>query len=138
MLHFRVEGSAYFVTWRLAVHQHELAPLERELVVSALKHFHDNRYWLYEYVVMPDHVHAIVQPYTNNTLSSVLHSWKSFMANQLQRLFQRQGAIWQKDTYERIVRGENDLFEKANYILTNPERRWPGIAEYQWRGWAWR
>ena len=51
-------------------------------VESALKHFDGERYRLGHYVVMPNHVHALVRPIQGHTLSEILHSWKSFTANQ--------------------------------------------------------
>jgi len=61
--HWRLTGSVYFVTWRLAPSQTELTPEERVVTMSALRHFDGNRYELYASVVMHDHVHVLFNPW---------------------------------------------------------------------------
>jgi hypothetical protein len=48
------------------------------LLRDAMTHFHGSRYILHEWVVMPNHVHAIVWPMPNYILSDILKSWKQF------------------------------------------------------------
>jgi putative transposase len=60
--HWRMDGSIYFVTWRLDGSQSPLEPNERTLVAHAIKHFAGERYELLAYVVMDDHVHVVVLP----------------------------------------------------------------------------
>jgi putative DNA methylase len=98
----------------------------------ALRNFDGDRYVLVGFVVMDDHVHVLVQPLKGIALEQILHSWKSFTARQFQRAGGRKGAVWQKESFDRIVRNEADLWEKAGYILANPSKRWPGISEYAW------
>jgi REP element-mobilizing transposase RayT len=98
----------------------------------AIKHFVGLRYNLAAYVVMDDHVHVLVAPSEKLSLQEIIHSWKSFTTNQLQKNFRRIGAIWQREYFDRIVRNERELMEKVNYILTNPARRWPELLDYEW------
>ena len=130
--HWTQSGAVYFVTWRLHLGQPELSPEERTVVASALEHFRNQRYELFAYVVMNDHVHGLVKPIDENSLQSILHSWKSFTAHRLQRQFGRQGAVWQDEYFDRIVRDDAEFFEKAQYILNNPRKRWNEIEEYRW------
>ena len=37
-------------------------------------------------MVMPDHIHAVIQPGCNQTLASVMHSLKSFTAKEINAL----------------------------------------------------
>lgn len=122
------------MTWRLHPAQKELQPAERDRVVSALRHFHEQRYLLSAYVVMNDHVHALVRPLGKYRLQDILHSWKSFTALQLQREYGRPNAVWQDEYFDRIMRDEKEFLEKAEYILNNPRKRWPEIQEYSWMG----
>ena len=133
--HWRQAGAYFFVTWRVQRGRTPLAAKEKDTMADALLHFQDERYRLLAYVVMDDHVHVVVRPAGNHNLSSILHSWKSFTAHQINRLRGETGALWQDENYERIVRTESDLLEKMEYVVTNPERKWPGAAEYPWRGW---
>jgi putative transposase len=87
MPHWRLEGSVYLVTWRLHRSQKELAGPEREIVVSTLTKFAGQRFDLFAYVVMPDHVHILLKPYKGFLLHEIIHSWKSYGANRMQREF---------------------------------------------------
>ncbi len=61
-----------------------------------------------------------------------MHSWKSYIANRVQRDHGRTGAIWQQETYDRIVRNLEELAEKLGYIVGNPGKRWPDVGAYVW------
>ncbi len=91
--HWRIDGSVYFVTWRLQPFQYELNAQERTIIENAIGHFDGERYELLAYVVMHDHVHLIVEPEENYRLQQLVHSWKSFSTNQLQRQFNRKRSV---------------------------------------------
>ena len=130
--HWRQVGATYFVTWRLFRSQPDLAPVERTVVVDAIRGFAGVRYDLLAYVVMNDHVHTVVSPAATRTLASILHSWKSYSAYRLQRVHGRRGAVWQDESYDRIIRSEAELRQKLRYVLLNPRRRWSGVKTYPW------
>ncbi len=50
------------------------------IVESALRYFDGQRYALDEFVIMPNHVHALFQPMEGQSLERTLHSWKSYSA----------------------------------------------------------
>jgi putative transposase len=75
--HWRMDGSTYFVTWRLAISQPPLGHDEKTLVANALKHFHRRRYTLLVYAVMDDHTHVVLAPFDGFALQEIVHSWKS-------------------------------------------------------------
>ena len=130
--HWRLTGATYFVTWRLQRGQADLTPAERTLVVSAIKHFEHERYELTAFVVMNDHVHVLVTPSEQHRLEEIVHSWKSYTTHCIQRQTGRQGSVWLVESFDRLVRDEAELLEKAEYILNNPWKRWPEITEYPW------
>jgi REP element-mobilizing transposase RayT len=132
--HWRAEGATYFVTWRVHPLQDDLLSEERSIVVSALRHFDGARYRLHASVVMNDHVHVLVTPTDESALEGIVHSWKSFAANQIHAVGARRGSIWQDEYLDRIVRNEPEFLEKANYILNNPWKRWPELEQYVWVG----
>ena len=130
--HLRVDGAIYFVTWRVLCGQPDLSDGERSEVVAAIRAFDGDRYILHAYVVMNDHVHAILAPLADFRLEAILHAWKSFTANRLQRRHRRTGAVWQAESFDRVVRDEAEYEQKRDYILANPFRRWPEIESYRW------
>ena len=92
------------------------------IVEQALRFFDGDRYLLGHYVVMPNHVHAVVRPIQGHWLKDILHSWKSFMANQINEKLQRQGALWQDESFDCVVRRAAQLEKIAFYIRENPEK----------------
>jgi REP element-mobilizing transposase RayT len=118
--HWQLPGATYFLTWRLRKNLPCLTSAERDLVSSAIKHLDGGHYQLYSYVVMDDHVHIILRPHEGYQLSRVINSLKSFTTNRLWKDFNRTGAVWQKDYFDRIIRSESDLLRKMQYILNNP------------------
>ena len=91
-----------------------------ETIAATLRFADGQRYALGAFVVMPNHVHALVQPLGPSTLTSVLHSWKSYTANRLQRHAGLHGKVWQEESFDRLVRDENELVKFQTYIANNP------------------
>jgi REP element-mobilizing transposase RayT len=81
---------------------------------------------------MDDHVHALLAPLPGYELATIMHSWKSFTARQMQRNHQRAGRVWQDEYFDRIVRDDKEFAQKLDYIINNPWKRWPEIQEYPW------
>ncbi len=93
-----------------------------KIVADELKHFHGERYWLDSFVVMPNHVHAIIQPKPGHSLSDILHSWKSFSAHAINGTLNRKGDLWMEESYDRIIRDWDALARYREYIAANPEK----------------
>ena len=96
-------------------------PAVASIVANALRHFDGQRYVLDAFVVMPNHVHMLVQPTAGHTLSDILHSWKSFTAKEINKRLGRQGMLWQDENHDRIVRDFSALVGYRAYIARNPE-----------------
>ena len=91
------------------------------LVADALKFFDGQRYKLRSWVVMPNHVHAVVWPRPGHTLGRILHSWKSFTATQANRLLRRERKIfWQKESYDHWIRDDAERARLVAYVEDNP------------------
>ncbi len=108
---------------------------ERDCVAASIRYFDGTRYALHAYVVMNDHVHVIVQIFGEYRLEDVVSAWKSFTSNRMQREFGRGGAVWQDEYFDRIVRDDFEYGQKRDYILNNPQKRWPHVEAYHWQ-WA--
>jgi len=99
------------------------------LVEGALKHFEGDRYALLSYVVMPNHVHALVQPHGANQLEEILHSWKSFTAHKMKPLVGSDSTVWQSESYDHIVRDLDEYWTLVEYIENNP--RSAGLQDWK-------
>ena len=98
-------------------------PEIKEIVENALRHFEDERYRLDEFVIMPNHVHALVIPLTENTLSEILQSWKSYTAHEINNRLERNGRIWQKESFDHIIRSPQQIERVRQYIRENSKSR---------------
>ena len=91
------------------------------LIESVLNFFNGQRYVLGEFVVMPNHVHALVQPLGDHSLDRILHSWKSFSANKINRISRSRGRLWHPESFDHIVRSAAHLERFEEYIRDNPK-----------------
>jgi REP element-mobilizing transposase RayT len=92
----------------------------RLLVENALRRFADLRYDLDEFSVMPNHVHVLVRPHANHDLSKITHSWKSYTSHRINEMLKRSGTIWQRESFDHIVRSAEQLAKIRRYIRENP------------------
>jgi REP element-mobilizing transposase RayT len=118
-------GSTYFVTFR--VKEGTLSEEERSLVLEACRYWHQRKWKLYAAVVMPDHVHLLVQPLPCgekqwHSLGEILHSVKSYTAHSINKHRRTSGAVWLDESFDRIVRDEAEFREKFHYMMENPGR----------------
>jgi REP element-mobilizing transposase RayT len=123
-----------FCTYRRQV----LSPAARDVVLDTCRSFHEVLCWIDCLVVMPDHVHMIVWPYEEITPSLLLGRIKGRSSYDVNRVCSRKGRLWQRDSFDRIVRSDEKLDEIRDYIFNNPVRA--GIvkqsSEYRWMWWS--
>ncbi len=92
-----------------------------DLVSNGLKFFDGQRYELRAWVVMPNHVHAIVWPFPDHTLSEILHSWKSYTSKQANKLLDRDGeTFWQTESFDHWIRDDAEHVRLVAYVENNP------------------
>jgi len=94
-------------------------PEVRLVVEDALRHFDGIRYSLYAYVVMPNHVHILFMPMEGFDIPTILHSWKSYTAKAINKVLRREGAVWQKESWDRMIRNARQFNATRSYIVGN-------------------
>ncbi|MCP4302568.1 MAG: primosomal protein N', partial [Gammaproteobacteria bacterium] len=103
----------------------------RAVVEQSLRHFSGDRYGLNGYVIMPNHVHVLVTPFREHTLSKIIKGWKSVSTREINKLqrerggdtastIKKSGVIWQKESFDHIVRNPESLEKFSKYIDENP------------------
>lgn len=95
-------------------------PAIADLVQDTILHFDGQRYCLLAWCIMPNHVHVVVEPGVGHSLGAIVHSWKSFSANQANRMLRRSGPFWHRDYFDRYIRDEGHLERTADYVENNP------------------
>ena len=137
--HWQIPGATYWITFTSSIG--DLSGPEREVVMSALRHWDGTRLDLFAAVVLPDHVHALLAPrevpdrrgeFYN--LSELLKSIKSFSGREISQLRGGVGQVWTRESFDRWIRTEADFEEKWRYIADNVVKE--GLAatpdEYDW------
>lgn len=101
-----------------------------KVVADTLRHFHETRYELFAWCVMPNHVHVVFSLLGENTLASVLHSWKSFSAKCANDILHRSGEFWQREYFDRLIRDAKEFYRIVQYVIDNPVRA--GLQNWKW------
>jgi REP element-mobilizing transposase RayT len=128
--HFERPWAKYAVTFSTRNHR-QLAPVERDIVLQSIVHGAEhNQYELYVACVMPDHVHLLFEPQVKEqgangetifwSMTEILQGIKSASAHQINKAAGAQGSVWEKESFDRLIRSERDLQEKFHYIARNP------------------
>lgn len=93
-----------------------------EIVVRGIESFDGQRYRLDQWVIMPNHVHVLVTPNEGLLLDEILHVWKSFTSHAINRHLGRHGQLWQRESFDHIVRSSAHLERFRRYIRDNPAK----------------
>ena len=127
--HFERPWAKYAVTFATR-ERRVLSDGARDVILKSILRWRDKRYELFAACVMPDHVHLLIEPMVADAdehgqpaffpLTTILHSIKSFTANRINQVEQATGAVWEKESFDRLIRSESDLQEKFQYITRNP------------------
>ena len=93
------------------------------VVEACLTHDDGQSYRLEEHIIMPNHVHALVVPNGDKVLSDIVQAWKSVSAHRINKILQRRGTFWQKESFDHIVRNADQMERIRQYIRDNPTRK---------------
>lgn len=103
-----------------------------EIVKASILHFNDERYDLFAWCIMPNHVHLVIQPRAGFHLDVILHSIKSFSANEINRVLGCSGPVWMKESFDHLIRSEASFRRHLEYVRTNPMKA--GLFNWPWVG----
>ena len=111
----------------------------RGLVVEHCLREQGRRIQLSAFVVMPDHVHLLLSPLRDDQgwpypLTDILQCLKSATAHRINSLLFRSGPVWQEESFDHVLRSDESLREKCEYIRQNPVR---GGLVKSWQDYKW-
>jgi len=75
---------------------------------------------IYAYVLMPEHVHLLINEPPNILLAQLLKSFKQGTSRHLKGT---RPQFWQTRYFDRNIRGEEAMYEVIRYIHRNPVKR---------------
>lgn len=102
-------------------------PRIARLVENALLYFDGERYRMIAWVIMPNHVHTLVETIKGYPLYSIVHSWKSYTAQEANRILGRTGRFWFREYFDRYIRDERHFVNAVRYTHNNPVKA--GLVE---------
>lgn len=128
-----------------------------EIVAEGWRHFDGTRYRLHAWVVMPNHVHVLIEPLAGHTVGEILQAEKSFTAKAIlaggvglrpagkmkaggMPALPANRHVWQPDYYDRFIRNERHFAAAVDYIHQNPVKaglivqaeEWPWSSAREW------
>jgi REP element-mobilizing transposase RayT len=111
-----------------------------DLVQDALLYFDGDRYRLFAWCLMPNHVHVVAEALGRHSLSDVIRSWKSFTARKANEQLGRSGTFWHPDYFDRYMRNEEHLDTTIDYVEQNPVKAGlvGNAADWPWTSAAFR
>ena len=142
--HFEGNGAPLFVTFSTMKHW-QLPPMARNSVLGHILHDHMRKMCLICTVVMPDHVHILYSPEQDSdgdryTKTEIVGTIKSVSAHSINKALARKGPVWQDESFDHVIRREESLEAKADYICENPVRKGlcasPDEYPFLWRAWV--
>jgi REP element-mobilizing transposase RayT len=144
--HFEIDCGIYFVTTRLKEKGDLLSEDEAGVTKKIiLRMVEEKELVAYAYVIMPDHLHALLKP-TTFGISKTMKLIKGRTARMINLSreakasptrkeqipqgrgdFSRPTNVWQKGFFDFTIQTERKFREKFNYIHYNPVKR--GLVE---------
>jgi putative transposase len=121
------------------------------VVEGSLRHFAGERYDLLAFVVMPSHFHWVFHPRSSwvqtcvdrgrqtgksaprTPRQRIMQSVKGYSAYRCNRLLGLGDQFWQDESYDHVVRDEDELFRIIDYVENNPVKAGLVRRREEWR-----
>ena len=124
-----ITGQAYVVT--TVTHDRRQIFSGFDIACAASKTLSTPRLWpdakLLAWVLMPDHVHLLIELGQREPLALVVQRVKSITATVLRRFPDMPDRIWQRGYHDHAIREVEDMKAAARYLVANPLRA--GLAK---------
>lgn len=104
-----------------------------KVVEDSLKFYHDHRYELRAWVVMPNHVHVLFKV-GDVSMSRTVEGWKKFTAHEINKLLGRTGQLWFEDYWDTYMRDAEHELRIRQYIEANPVK---ALLVCEAKHWLW-
>ncbi len=139
--HLQKDDHPLFVTFATK-NRWRLPARARDIVLECCLKQNAHTVRLHAAVVMPDHVHLIYSPLRREdgwgySLPEVMKAIKGSAAWRINHVLERSGPVWQEEFFDHVIRSNENLMDKVNYVCENPMRAGLANKEAEYR-WLWR
>jgi REP element-mobilizing transposase RayT len=112
-----VENGAVFHIRIRCANSNSVSLVQPELADSMLEsakfYTQRGRWFAHLFLLMPDHIHALLSFPKEEAMTRVVADWKRYQAKQ-------HNIAWQENFFDHRIRNTAEYFEKAAYIRNNP------------------
>ncbi len=149
-----LDEQRYFESWEEYLDKAEFGPrwLSQpeiaDIVKEALQYRDGKVFDLHAFSIMSNHVHVVFEPPSrsewysdsqnkseyHSDLHKIMQSLKRHTARQADIILGREGAFWQDESYDRVIRDNDEYIRTVNYVLENPVKA--GLV-LKWEAWKW-
>jgi len=151
-----LEERRYFGRWDSYLDKAEFGPRwlaqpEIAIIVKEALHYRDGKVFdLHAFCIMSNHVHVVFEPLSRSEwhsdqskadwqsalpdLPKIMQSLKRHTARQANIILDRQDAFWQDESYDHVIRDNEEYIRIVNYVLENPVKA--GLVS-EWSQWRW-
>jgi len=91
------------------------------LLIDTINHYRGSAYLLHEFVIMPDHLHAIITPLTS--LEKAVQFIKGGFSYRAKKELGSNMEVWQNGFSDHRMRDASDYRIHAIYVRQNPVRK---------------
>jgi len=111
-------------------------PQIAEMIKGSIHHFDGIRYISHALCIMPNHIHWLLTPVSSGdySLSTIMHSIKSYTSHQANKLLKRSGAFWSREYYDHLIRSSEQFGRLVIYVIENPVK---AKLCTTWDQWPW-
>ena len=104
----------------------EVGEMVRKTLKDVTDKFEDSE--IPHYVIMPNHIHFIIQNTGGDRINEIVRWMKSLSTNRYLNSLKGRGCshannkLWQRNYFDHIIRNQHSYDYIANYIFANPQR----------------
>lgn len=121
-------------------------PAITNIIIETLQYWEGIRLHNCAYAIMKNHVHWVFETFKRDDkdnpvyLEKIMHSVRRTSAYKINKLENREGMLWQKESFDTTIRDHVHMYNAINYTLHNPVsaglvsewKLWPGtFYEYK-------
>ena len=112
-------------------------PVAAGIVQASFLNFDTQRYRLLAWVVMPNHVHVLIEPIHGWTVGKIVATWKKFAARLINEHLTARGQkplhpFWHREYWDRFMRDGRHYQQTVAYIHNNPVKAGLAASPEQW------
>lgn len=115
-------------------------PENLEIITQSLQYWHGKKLKNHAFCIMPNHIHWVLELLDKDLdgktiyLQDILQSVKRFTSNRINKIENRKGTLWQKESFDTTIRDDRHLYFAKKYTLYNPVKAGLVSDWHNWRG----